>query len=55
MEIVTDEDDDATIYTLGMLAERAGDPHRPDVRDHVDRGGVLLRLLRDHGFIVIKQ
>lgn len=37
---------------LGEIAREVGDPNRKDVGDTIDRGLILLRVLREHGFVV---
>lgn len=44
--------DNVLAMRLGEIARRAGDPERRDVGDFIDRGLILLRLLRENGFEV---
>jgi hypothetical protein len=44
--------DNALMWRLGQVAREAGDPARKDVGDLIDRGLILLRLLREKGFEV---
>lgn len=46
--------DNVLAWKLGEVASRAGDPARKDVGDYIDRGLILLRLLREAGFEVRK-
>lgn len=39
-------------YQLGKIASVAGDPKRKDVGDEIDRGLILLKLLKEKGFTV---
>lgn len=40
-------------WRLGDVARQAGNPHRKDVGDFIDRGLILERLLKENGFEVI--
>jgi hypothetical protein len=44
--------DNLIAYQLGKVAADAGSPDRRDVGDYIDRGLILLRLLREEGFDV---
>ena len=44
--------DNTLVWRLGDVARVAGDPTRRDVGDPIDRGLILLRLLREAGFYV---
>ena len=47
--------DNVIAWKLGLIARKAGSPRRTDVGDPIDRGLILLRLLREEGFIVYKE
>jgi hypothetical protein len=42
-------------WKLGEVARAAGDPNRTDVGDYIDRGLILLRLLREAGFDLVRR
>lgn len=44
--------DNTMAWRLGEVALKAGDPARKDVGDFIDRGLILLRLLKEAGFEV---
>ncbi len=46
--------DNVTAWNLGRIARQAGDPARTDVGDPIDRGLILVRMLREGGFNVIQ-
>jgi len=54
MKILDAACDNRIAWTLGDVAKAAGDPTRQDVGDPIDRGLILLRLLREHGFGVVQ-
>lgn len=47
--------DNLDAYKLGEIARKAGDPNRKDVGDYIDRGLILVRLMKEQGFSVIKK
>ena len=46
--------DNTTASRLGEIATAAGDLARSDVGDSIDRGLILLRLLNEAGFMVVR-
>lgn len=52
---ITKWSDNSLIYRLGEIAYAAGDRYRRDVGDHLDRGLILIRLLEESGFTVMKE
>ena len=51
-EPLTASCDNAIAWKLGQVAREAGNPARADVGDPIDRGLILLRLLKEAGFEV---
>lgn len=52
---ITKFSDNVIISILGHIAAFSGDPERTDVGDNIDRGLILIRELKENGFLLVKE